>query len=122
MTTQDHTMPPDEAAFAVLAHKVESMHSDFSEIRSVLRELTSAINKLALVEERQTQAAQAQERAFVVLSKLEAKIDAIDARVKDLEIDEPLQKQTSNWVTSAVWGFAGIAAAFILNKILDGLK
>jgi len=49
MTTQDHTMPPDDAAFAVLAHKVEAMHSDFGEIRSVLRELTSAINKLALV-------------------------------------------------------------------------
>jgi len=122
MTTQDHTMPPDDAAFAVLTHKVEAMHSDFGEIRSVLRELTSAINKLALVEERQAQAAQAQERAFAVLSKLESKIDAIDARVKDLEIDEPLQKQTSNWVTSAVWGFAGIAAAFLLHKILESLK
>ena len=114
-------MPPDDASFAVLAHKVEAMHSDFGEIRAVLRDLTSAINKLALVEERQTQAAQAQERAFGVLEKLENRLDAMDNRVKALEIEEPMQKQTSGWVIAAVWGFAGLAAAFVMHKVLEKL-
>ena len=114
-------MTTDEAAFAVLAHKVEAMHTDFGEIRAVLRELTVAINKLALVEERQAQAAQAQERAFSVLSKLEYKIDKLDERVKELEVEEPIQRQTSGWVTSAVWGFAGLAAAYVVNKLLGKL-
>lgn len=115
--TPDPTMPPDDAAFAVLAHKVDSMHADFGEMRAVLRDLTNAINKLALVEERQTQFAIAQERAFKVLEKVESKLDALDTRVGSLESAEPLQKQTSAWVMAAVWAAAGLAMVFIAKKL-----
>ena len=42
-----NNMPPDDASFAVLAHKVDTMHQDVTGIRSVLKDLTEAINKLA---------------------------------------------------------------------------
>lgn len=114
-------MPPDDASFAVLAHKVDSMHNDFAEMRSVLKDLTAAINKLALVEERQTQFSASQERAFKLLERLEAKIDTAEGRIDALEREAPTNQQTSKWVSTSVWGvvvFAfSIAAAFIMKKL-----
>ena len=110
-------MPPDDAAFAVLAHRVETMHADFGEIRNVLRDLTAAINKLALVEERQNNAAAAQERAFKVLERLESKIDALESRVVTLEIAEPEQQRVSKWVLTAVWAAAALAVTLRLAKL-----
>lgn len=112
MTTENN-----EAGFAVLAHKVDAIHTDVNEMRVVLRDLTNAIIKLALVEERQSQFAVAQERAFKVLEKIEGKLDDLDKRVKDLEIGEPEQKRTSGWVTAAVWAAAGLAALIIMTKL-----
>lgn len=110
-------MDNNEAGFAVLAHKVDAIHTDVNEMRVVLRDLTNAIIKLALVEERQSQFAIAQERGSKALEKIEAKMDGIDARVKDLEIAEPEQQRTSGWVTAVVWGAAGLAAMLILSKL-----
>lgn len=105
------------ASFAVLAHKVDAIHTDVGEMRVVLRDLTNAIIKLALVEERQSQFAIAQERAFKVLEKIETKIDDIDGRVKTLEVAEPEQKRTSGWITAAVWGAAGLAIILLLKRM-----
>lgn len=105
------------AGFAVLAHKVDAIHSDVSEMRVVLRDLTNAIIKLALVEERQSQFAIAQERAFKVLERLEMKIEGLDSRIGSLEAAEPLQKQTSSWFMAAVWAAAGLAVLLLLRKI-----
>ena len=112
-------MTPDntDAGFAVLAHKVDAIHTDVNEMRVILRDLTNAIIKLALVEERQSQFAIAQERSFKVLEKLEEKLDAMDKRVKDLEIAEPEQKRTSGWVTAAVWTCAGLLGLILLRKL-----
>lgn len=107
-----------DANFAVLAHKVDAIHADVGEMRTVLRDLTNAIIKLALVEERQSQFAIAQERGFKVLEKIEAKLDALDERVKTLEVSEPEQQRTSTWVTAAVWGFVGIVASGFAHKLL----
>lgn len=111
----------DDAAFAVLAHKVNSMHDDFVEIRSVLKELTAAINKLALVEERQSQFSTAQERAFKLLERLEIKIDAAESRIDTLERDAPANQQTNKWVSTSVWGVVvfvfSIVAAFVMKKL-----
>lgn len=107
----------DAAGFAVLAHKVDAIHSDVGEMRAVLRELTSAIIKLALVEERQSQFALAQERAFKVLEKIETKFEELSERVGALEAAEPMQKQTSTWFMAMVWGAAGVGAMVALNRI-----
>ena len=79
-------MTPDNnaAGFAVLAHKVDAIHANITDMQVAMRDLTNAIIKLALVEERQSQFAIAQERAFKVLEKIEVKIDDIDGRVKTL--------------------------------------
>lgn len=104
------------AAFAVLAHKVDAMHSDVSEMRAALRDLTSAISKLALFEERQSHFSMAQERLFNLLEKQDAHIEEMAKRLHELEVSEPEQKRVSGWVTAAVWAAAGLAAILILGK------
>lgn len=111
----------------VIATKMDAMHADMTDMKLAVRGLTDAVTKLALIEERQTQAALAQERAFKVIEKLENKIadcekelgvklGEVETRVDVLERDAPLQKQASGWVTSAVWAAAGLAAMLVLKQ------
>lgn len=94
----------------VIASKLEHLHADVAGMRDVLKELASAVTKLAVIEERQTQSAQALERAFIALEKVEA-------RLATLERAQPLQQQTSSWVLNAMWLGAGVIAMAILKKV-----
>lgn len=95
---------------AVLDTRLETLHGDVGEMKSVLRELTQAITKLALIEERQAQAAQAQERAFTALAKVEE-------RVTDIEKKMPALSASSVWVDRGVWALAAAAATYIAKRI-----
>ena len=101
---------PDRADIAILTHRVETLHTDFGEIRDILRDMSNAIVKLALVEERQAQAALAQERCFKIIEKLETRVEA-------LEVAAPMQKQTSAWIMSGVWAAAGLSVTFIAKQL-----
>lgn len=117
-------MPPSEIHQAqnnALLHKmdakIEGLHADVSDIKGVVKELTAAVMKLALIEERQTQASHALERAFKEVEKCSTKIDAVESRVDALERDQPMQKQTSQWVIAAVYGAAGLAVLFVAKSV-----
>lgn len=66
--------------------------------------------KLALVEQQQGQTAQALERAFKAISK-------IDSRLGVLEQTQPKSKETSEWVDRFILAIVGCAAAFIGVKL-----
>lgn len=92
----------------VLAVKLETLHSDVVEVKTALEKLSEAITKLALVEQRQSQIAEALERAFKAIGKIEE-------RVTSLEQGVPKSKETSKWVDrfilavmAAVFGFVGV--------------
>ena len=55
----------------LLAARIHSLHSDVNDIKGTLRDLTNAITKLALVEERLTNTMAAQERAFKAIANIE---------------------------------------------------
>lgn len=99
---------PDPLALSLA--RMESLHSDVGEIKTALKDLTQAITKLALIEERQSQASLALERAFMAMSKLED-------RVQELERSEPANARTSEWVDRVVWSAAGLAAMFAAAKV-----
>jgi hypothetical protein len=91
----------------VLTVKIDMLHSDVVDMKTALNELSKAITKLALVEERQAQTADAMERAFKAIGKVED-------RLSKLELTAPKTKETSAWVdrfilgmVMAVMGFAG---------------
>jgi len=100
----------DMKEFTELAGKLMSLHDDVSEIKGALRDLTSAITKLALIEERQTVTNASLERAFVAISRVES-------RLFELERLAPMNNQSRVWVERFVLALAGAALAFIWDQI-----
>lgn len=94
----------------VLTAKMTTLHEDVIEIKAALRQLSDAITKLALVEERQTQAAAALERAFLAIDKVEARLAAI-------ETNQPDQKRAAKWLDRAVLALIGALAAMFAKKV-----
>jgi hypothetical protein len=99
-----------ETEIVLLTHKVESLHEDMGEMKVVMRDVASALTKLALIDERQSKMLQAQERIFKLL-------DGLDVRVDILEKNEGKQNQATTWVFAAVWGAAGLLAMYIAKML-----
>ena len=86
------------------------------ELKETLRQIASAVTRLALVEERQMQTNEALSRAFKALDKLDIKLVSVEQRIGSLERMQPQQQQTSGWVMTSVWIAAGAAVVFVANK------
>ena len=112
-----------EQAWSTFAKQLAVLHADVGDIKSGMadfkagmKELAAAILKLALVEERQTNTAQALERAFMLLEKLDKKVDAVVERVHELEKSEPMQNKAAEWTERLLWAAASAALMFIAAK------
>lgn len=95
----------------------------------MLQTLTEAVNRLALIEERQAQFVAAQERAFKAIEKVEVlnekfeervleRIDRLGSRVSALEQERGMTKQVNHWVLLAMQTGIGL----LILVILKGLK
>jgi len=102
-------MPP-EADLAVAIAKIEALSEDMGDIKSSMRELAQAVSRLAVVEERQSTTNEAMGRLF-------KSIETLDGRVKALEQAQPIQKQSSDFVQSAI----KYIVAAVLGAILAGV-
>ena len=131
----------DDGVIDVLAERVEGLCSDMGEMKIGIAKMADALTKLAIVEERQTQTILAQERAFKALERVEERQrqhelqcrdqdkevrqliadsnERLSIRVAELEKEEPMQAQTSKWVTAGVWGALALLASFIVPRILE---
>jgi len=138
MTEQLNRRVEDEH-MQVLATKIEGLAQDMNEMKHGITKMADALTKLAIVEERQTQNILAQERAFKALERVEERQhthelqcrdqdkevrqliadsnERLSIRVGELEKEEPMQAQTSKWVTAAVWGAAGLLAMFVAKQL-----
>ena len=104
----------EQSDLLVLSERFQALHDDVSEIKSAIRDLAAAITKLALIEDRQSNVASAQERLFAALARLEL-------RVIDLEKATPANNQTHAWVEKALLLTAGAVLLFAWNHIAKGL-
>lgn len=95
---------------ALLSVKFDTLHQDVSEIKFAIREMTSAVNKLAVIEERLAVAVNSQERAFKAIKE-------IDGRVSELERRAPLNDKTTVWIDRSVMFIVGLTAMFIFDKV-----
>lgn len=94
----------------VLAIRLVALHEDVTEIKDALSKLSDAITKLALVEERQTQTAQALERAFIAIERLEA-------RVAVIELKQPHALKFAVWMDRAIWAALALLATYAARQI-----
>ena len=130
-----------DGAVNVLAERIDGLCVDMNEMKHGIVKMADALTKLAIVEERQTQTILAQERAFKALERVEERQrtyelvckdqdkevrqliadsnERLAARVGELEKAEPMQAQTSKWVTAGVWGALALLASFIVPRVLE---
>jgi len=97
----------------ILAARMQTLHSDVSDIKGTLKDLTSAINKLALVEERISNAVAAQERSFKAIEKLEERID-------QLERAQVTTDNTNKWIDRGIVAGLAALATFIWERVRNG--
>jgi putative alpha-1,2-mannosidase len=95
---------------SVLTVKIDMLHNDVVDMKTALSELSKAITKLALVEERQAQTADAMERAFKAIGKIED-------RLSSLELAAPKTKETNAWVDRFILALLMAVAGFIGTKL-----
>ena len=106
-----------ESDINVVITRLGVLSDDIGELKEALRQIASAVTRLALVEERQMQTNEALSRAFKQIDKVELKITSIDQRIGALERMQPQQQQTSAWVTTMLWATAGAAVMFVAKKV-----
>ena len=102
---------PTEAE--MLRMRLESLHADVGEIKGAMRELTDAITKLALVEERQMHANAAIDRAFKGVSKVDERVERVELRLLDIEKLLPGFNRASLWVDRSVWACLGLLCMYV---------
>ncbi len=90
----------------VLAVRLSALHEDVGEIKTALGKLSDAITKLALVEQNQNMTAEALERAFKAIERIEYRLDAIERA-------QPKNTSTSIWVDRGLVALACAGAMAI---------
>lgn len=103
----------DVAVDNVLTVKLEALHTDVTEVKSALNKLSEAITKLALVEERQAQTADALERAFKAIGKIEDRLSSME---KTYAEQKPQYTEVAKWVDRGLVALAGAGAVLIAKS------
>ena len=102
-----------EADLNLLSVRLQSLHEDVGDIKGTLKDLTDAITKLALVEERLSVTMNAQERAFKAISLVEARLSALESKV-------PVTDNTMKWVDRGITAIVAAALMFVWEKVTKG--
>src|SRR5574343_931372 len=103
---QDYSNPSD---ITLLSARMQTLHGDVSEIKDTLKDLTTAIHKLAIVEERLANTNAAQERAFKAISIMEKRLDTLEKLAVS-------NTQTAVWVDRGIMAIVGAALMFVWDK------
>lgn len=107
------TIEINDKSHVILLH--EDIKALRQEMNSFGREVTTALNKLVKIEEKQGFMAKAYESLQRQAEKAEAKHDALELRVDALEKDAPMNKKVTNWVLT-------LMSAVAIGVITAGLK
>lgn len=97
----------------LLSVRLQSLHEDVGDIKGTLQNLTAAITKLALVEERLSVTMAAQERAFKAIGNVESRLVALEAKV-------PVTDNSMKWVDRGITAIVAAAVMFVWEKVTKG--
>ena len=104
----------EDATIQVVAERINSLHEDVTELRDTMkesvREMSSAIQALVRLEERQFNLNQASEQ-------LRKDYAALESRVDSLEKDQPDTKRIVTWAYRATWAALAVVGGFILKAV-----
>ena len=110
-------MPPetnDTVTLAVLVTRLDSVIDNQTQQQITLRELSSAVNRLSVIEERQSADRQSMERAFNAVGEAKGSVKELTTRVEKLEQAQPMQTFTNGVVQKII----GIIVAAVIGALV----
>jgi chromosome segregation ATPase len=98
------------AHMELLSDKILTVHAEVTDVKNSLKELTSAINKLSVVEERLA-------NSNIQLNRLFEAQNRTDARIESLERKTATTDSTTRWVDRSIMAIVGVFLAYCWEKI-----
>lgn len=100
-----------------LVHYITRIHEGLDEVRrgqddlrASMKQMADALTRLTLVEERQA-------TTSTTIERMAGSIERLDERLRKLEISDPLQARSSEWVMNVIWAAATAAVMFVAAKV-----
>lgn len=90
--------------------RLDALHNDIHDMRQAMRDLSAAITKLALVEERLIQTSASIDRAFKAVEKIADRVSILEKTGVD-------SMRISRWVDRLVWGALAAMGVYILKAL-----
>ena len=133
-------MISNENSLALIEHRLSSIEDSHGDLKDAIKELTVAIHKLAVIDERQIQSALVLDKLSQAVDKAHSRIDGltsefakalerakqdcsahvktIESRLSELEKTEPMQKKTTEWVDKVQWLVVGTVLTAIVGMVV----
>ena len=134
-------MPPtSHDPIALIEHRLASIEDSHTDLKDAIKELTIAINKLAIIDDRQVQSVLVMDKLSAAVDKAHSRIDSLtsefakalekakedcaaatkglEERVKVLEIQSPTQKKTTEWVEKIQWLIVGSVFTALVGLVV----
>lgn len=105
----------DDITLQLIADNMKLMHEDVSDLRNDMKEslkdISTALSALVLVEERQA-------HSKVAMQRLEDRLDKTDTRVSAIEKELPETRLVTGWVLKGVLGALAILGAAVIKLVI----
>lgn len=111
----------NSSAIHLIADRINALHTDVGDLRVTMvesmREMTAAITRLAIFDERQIQMNQSYDRLAKEIEKHSEHREKLEARVDELEKQAPMTKQITTWVITGVGALVGLVGMFAAKTL-----
>lgn len=105
----------DEERLTRVEEGLKTVAKDTGDIKHALRDIASSLSKLAVLEEKHNNVADALKRAFRAIEKNEGRLDSVEKALPNLVL-------ASSWVFKAALGVMAILGAAALGVVIGGLR
>jgi len=121
MKTNFENTDMDDTTVKIVADRLQSLHQDVNELKDSMREsmkeMSSAVTKLVLLEERNTQTVRLIERAMKELDDQKVEHNKLVDKVNNLAEQAPLNRQTNRMIDALIYAVVGGVLMFIGKQV-----
>jgi methyl-accepting chemotaxis protein len=125
MKTNLENTTMDDTTVKIVADRLQSLHQDVNELKDSMREsmkeMSSAVTKLVLLEERNTQTVRLIERAMKELDDQKVEHNKLVDKVNNLAEQAPLNRQTNRMIDALIYAVVGGACSARLFTLSTNL-
>ena len=111
----------DDTTVKIVADRLQSLHQDVNELKDSMREsmkeMSTAVTKLVLLEERNTQTVRLIERAMKELDDQKVEHNKFVDKVNNLAVQGPLNRQTNRMIDALIYAVVGGVLMFIGKQV-----